>query len=79
MNLFMDSLSVKDKRMTTNEPGSQSYTTTKNSRTLLKTTFASCDIEGSRKVKVCADVDIHKAIGRFPKPKGAWTPGNYNY
>ena len=24
-------------------------------------------------------VDIHKLIGRLPKPKGGWTPGSYKY
>ena len=23
--------------------------------------------------------DIHKAIGKLPKPKGGWTPGSYKY
>ena len=24
-------------------------------------------------------VDIHKLIGKIPKPKGGWTPGKYKY
>ena len=24
-------------------------------------------------------IDIHKMIGKIPKPKGGWTPGNYKY
>ena len=24
-------------------------------------------------------IDIHKMIGKLPKPKGGWTPGNYKY
>ena len=26
-----------------------------------------------------AGIDIHKLIGKVPKPKGGWTPGNYKY
>ena len=26
-----------------------------------------------------AGIDIHKLIGKEPKPKAAWTPGNYKY
>ena len=26
-----------------------------------------------------AGLDIHKLIGKVPKPKGGWTPGNYKY
>ena len=25
------------------------------------------------------NIDIHKMIGKLPKPKGGWTPGNYKY
>lgn len=24
-------------------------------------------------------MDVREAIGRFPKPRGSWTPGNYKY
>ena len=24
-------------------------------------------------------IDIHKAIGKLPKPKSGWTPGKYKY
>ena len=30
------------------------------------------DLDGS-------GLDIHKMIGKLPKPKGGWTPGNYKY
>ena len=24
-------------------------------------------------------IDVHKWIGKLPKPKSGWTPGNYKY
>jgi len=24
-------------------------------------------------------IDVHKLIGKLPKPKSGWTPGNYIY
>lgn len=46
---------------------------------VLKRNWASCSIEKNRLVKVGAGVDIHRAIGRFPSPKGGLTSGSYRY
>lgn len=72
---------VRERKRTSDVPGSGRYTTTTNGRTMLKTTCASCGATKSRFVKSTSGgaIDIHKAIGRAPKPAGGWTPGSYKY
>ena len=36
-------------------------------------------LTGTAKIPFGAGVDIHKWIGKLPKPKAGWTPGKYKY
>ena len=48
-------------------------------------TCAECVIKKTRFVKTDRKdldggaIDIHKMIGKIPKPKGGWTPSDYKY
>ena len=63
-------------------PESEKITTTKNGRRLLSVKCASCGITKTRFVSEKtqgAGIDIHKAIGKLPKPKKGWTLPGHNY
>ena len=73
---------MKVKRNTPNVQGSEKVVIAKNNRKLLKAKCASCritktsfmpeNVEGS-------GIDIHAAIGKFPKPKKGWTLPGHNF
>ena len=78
----MEVYCVKEKRFTPNVPGSETFATTKNGRKLLRVKCASCGITKTRFVSEKtqgAGIDIHKAIGKLPKPKKGWTLPGHNY
>ena len=55
--------------------------TTKNSR---KAITGTCNICGSRKYMFVSNIDgssldIHKLIGKLPRPSKGWVPGDYKY
>ena len=105
----MEVYCVKEKRFTPNVSGSETFTTTKNGRRMLKVKCASCGITKTRFVSkqtqgaghdmkiyagdrvddptnplyernpTGAGFDIHKAIGKLPKPKKGWTLPGHNY
>ena len=88
----MEVYCVKEKRFTPNVPGSETFATTKNGRKLLRVKCASCGITKTRFVSekthdmrrvddwpLYERIDIHKAIGKLPKPKKGWTLPGHNY
>ena len=79
----MELYCVKEKRNTPNVQGSDKVVITeKNNRRLLKAKCASCGITKTRfmpeNVKG-SGIDIHAAIGKFPKPRKGWTLPGHNY
>ena len=72
---------MREKRFTPNVPGSETYATTKNGRRQLKVKCASCGITKTRfiSMKGGRGFDLHKAIGKLPKPKKGWTLPGHNY
>ncbi|KAL9959518.1 hypothetical protein ACROYT_G032845 [Oculina patagonica] len=77
----MEVYCVKERKFTPNVPETERVETTKNGRKMLKVTCASCGITKTRFVsnKNGAGLDIHKAIGKLPKPKKGWTLPGHNY
>ena len=77
----MRSYCIKEKKQTECTPGSERYERTRNGRLMLKCVCESCGITKTKFVSSTEGgaIDIHKAIGRLPKPKGGWTPGKYKY
>ena len=83
----MEVYCVKEKRYTPNVQGSEKVIT-KNNQKLLKAKCTSCGIiktsfmpgnlgEPSRAEG--SGIDIHAAIGKFPKPKKGWTLPGHNF
>ncbi|KAL9954920.1 hypothetical protein ACROYT_G042506 [Oculina patagonica] len=77
----MEVYCVKERKFTPNVPETERVETTKNGRKMLKVTCASCGITKTRFVsnKTGAGIDIHKAIGKLPKPIKGWTLPGHNY
>ena len=74
---------VKEKRKTMSVPGSIEYKTTKNGRLLMQSVCSSCGTTKtqfiSKKDSEGKGLDIHKLIGKLPKPKAGFTPSKYKY
>ena len=75
----MKSYCVKCKKQTSNV--SEKYKTSKNGKLMLKSI---CSVCGSRKSqfvngRVGSGVDVHKMIGKIPRPKAGFTPSKYKY
>ena len=111
----MEVYCAKEKRFTSNVPGSETFAPAKNGRRLLKVKCASCGItktrfvsnktqgagydmriyagnrvddptnplyerpQGGRGLPRGGAFDLHKAIGKLPKPKKGWTLPGHNY
>ena len=77
----MRSYCIKEKKQTDCAPGSERYERANNGRLMLKCQCVSCGITKTKFVSSTEGgaIDIQKAIGRLPKPKGGWTPGKYKY
>ena len=77
----MRSYCIKEKKQTECTPGSERYERANNGRLMLKCVCESCGITKTKFVKDTQKggaIDIHKAIGRLPKPKKGFTlPGHY--
>lgn len=84
----MKTYCVKQRKKTDSVPGSERREIAKNGRPMIKSTCAEC---GSTKVRFITKggmirsdmpggfIDIHKAIGKLPKPKRGWTLPGHNY
>ena len=73
---------VKEERDTPNVQGSEKVVITKKKRKLLKAKCASCGITKTSfmpKNVEGSGIDIHAAIGKFPKPKKGWTLPGHNF
>ena len=54
--------------------------TTKNNRSAIRGDCKLCNTEKYMFIKnEGSGFDIHKLIGKIPRPKKGWTPGNYKY
>lgn len=88
----MKSYCVKQRKKTDSVPGSERREIAKNGRPMIKSKCAEC---GSIKVRFISGgtnkgrmirsdlsggfIDIHKAIGKLPKPDGGWTLPGHKY
>lgn len=88
----MKSYCVKQRKKTDSVPGSERREIAKNGRPMIKSKCAEC---GSIKVRFISGgtnkgrmirsdlsggfIDIHKAIGKLPKPKSGWTLPGHKY
>ena len=73
---------MKEKRNTPNVQGSEKVVITKNNQKLLKAKCASCGITKTSFIPENVEgsgIDIHAAIGKFPKPKKGWTLPGHNF
>jgi len=73
---------VKEKRNTLNVQGSEKVVITKNNQKILKAKCASCGITKTSFISKNVEgsgIDIHAAIGKFPKPKKGWTLPGHNF
>ena len=78
----MEMYCVKEERNTPNVQGSEKVVITKNNQKLLKAKCASCGITKTSfmpKNVEGSGIDIHAAIGKFPKPKKGWTLPGHNF
>ena len=82
----MKTYCVKQRKKTDSVPGSERREIAKNGRPMMKSICAEC---GSTKVRFISGggagpskgglIDIHKAIGKLPKPKSGWTLPGHRY
>ena len=77
----MKSYCVKQKKFTNSLSGSEKTIRSKNGKLMLKSICAECGAKKSQFIKQPkgGSFDIHKLIGKLPRPKSGFTPGNYKY
>ena len=84
----MESYCVKQKKFTNSLSGSEKTIRSKNGKLMLKSICAECGAKKSQFIKephagsdqsFGGSFDIHKLIGKLPRPKSGFTPGNYKY
>ena len=77
----MKSYCVKQKKFTNSLSGSEKTIRSKNGKLMIKSICAECGAKKSQFIKptVGGSFDIHKLIGKLPRPKSGFTPGNYKY
>ena len=77
----MKSYCVKQKKFTNSLSGSEKTIRSKNGKLMIKSICEECGAKKSRFIKkpTGGSLDIHKLIGKLPKPKSGFTPGNYKY
>ena len=91
----MKSYCVKQKKFTNSLSGSEKNIRSKNGKLMIKSICAECGAKKSQFIKQPAggsdqrslasnqrfggSFDIHKFIGKLPRPKSGFTPGNYKY
>ena len=74
---MVKSYCIKEKKITDCVSGSEKYVKAKNGRLMLKCKCSSCGITKTKFVKSTTEggkIDIHKLIGKLPKPKAGFTP-----
>ena len=77
----MKSYCVKQKKFTNSLSGSEKTIRSKNGKLMIKSICAECGAKKSQFIKppTGGSFDIHKFIGKLPRPKSGFTPGNYKY
>ena len=79
----MTSYCVKQKKFTNSLAGSEKITRSKNGKLIIKSICAECGAKKSQFIKSKENqggsIDVHKLIGKLPRPKSGFTPGNYKY
>ena len=80
----MKSYCVKQKKFTNSLSGSEKTIRSKNGKLMLKSICVECGAKKSQFIKQSSyssggSFDIHKLIGKLPRPKSGFTPGNYKY
>ena len=91
----MKSYCVKQKKFTNSLSGSEKTIRSKNGKLMLKSICVECGAKKSQFIKqpvggssqrllppahsAGGSFDIHKLIGKLPRPKSGFTPGNYKY
>ena len=78
----MRSYCIKEKKQTDCVPSSERYERARNGRLMLKCQCASCGITKTKFIKDTQEggaIDLHKAIGRLPKPKRGFTLPSHHY
>ena len=77
----MEIYCVKCKMKTDTNTDNIEKTFTKNNKLAIRGACVKC---GTQKYMFISkneggNLDIHKLIGKLPRPKSGWTPGNYKY
>ena len=91
----MVSYCVKQKKFTNSLRGSEKIIRSKNGKLMIKSICVECGAKKSQFIKpqkggssqrllapasrAGGSFDIHKLIGKLPRPKSGFTPGNYKY
>ena len=84
----MVSYCVKQKKFTNSLAESEKITRSKNGKLMIKSICSECGAKKSQFIKpqkggssqrFGGSFDIHKLIGKLPRPKSGFTPGNYKY
>ena len=89
----MVSYCVKQKKFTNSLSGSEKIIRSKNGKLMIKSICVECGAKKSQFIKprkggssqrllaprAGGSFDIHKLIGKLPRPKSGFTPGNYKY
>ena len=77
----MTSYCVKQRKYTNSIPESEKIIKSKNGNFRIQSICSECGAKKSQfiKQKKGGSIDIHKLIGKLPRPKSGFTPGNYKY
>ena len=79
----MVSYCVKQKKFTNSLAESEKITRSKNGKLMIKSICAECGAKKSQFIKSKENqggsIDIHKLIGKLPRPKSGFTPSKYKY
>ena len=79
----MTSYCVKQKKFTNSLVGSEKIARSKNGKLMIKSICEECGAKKSQFIKSKENqggsIDIHKLIGKLPRPKSGFAPGNYKY
>ena len=79
----MKSYCVRQRKFTSSNLGSEKITRSKNGKLMIKSICAECGAKKSQFTKSKENqgggIDIHKLIGKLPRPKSGFTPSKYKY
>ena len=75
----METYCVRKRKKTQCIPGTEEMINMKGNRLMLQCTCANCGILKHSFVKQEGLLDVHKLIGKLPKPKGGFTLPSHKY